>query len=845
MASKRARVGKASGGAVMSDHLRTDVDRLIQKKRFKDAVKQSKLCYKQENSLENHALLERAYFLRAKELSQLGMRDSAVEVVGHLLEFGVSASDWLVELCQLLMALGLAQKSVELQERLGTTEDKTLLMEIAADMAVIDPERAGPISAEIERDSRSVRRAIEKLEGGDESGALEVLRELPRRSLLSEWKYFIRGLAAFHRRDTEVSEANWGRLETRRMASRIARRLSSLAGETKSGTDESDDRELEKLVFGEPVIARVRRIWVLVAEREWEEILRELGPLRQSLHRIDTKLPERLTRVLLGSLLHEAIDRYPEDADELMDRFTRTAEPLAIDPKWNRLRAIIWSASESTEGEDQVYWSRYLEDLKTIPGFTPQERALAQAMVLNRKAGLFLEEVEEAEDESESFPLPVRGRSRTAAMAKAVGRARKAAVDCLEQSLRLAPEYRTTYKVLVALYCAFDDAPNVEAAALRLLKVFPDDLETLTLLVKHYLSRDDLEAALSSVQKARALKPLDESLREQEWSIRVEWARSCALAKKFDDGRAEFAAAEQLFPERSRHYAFLAAKAILEARAGQSEQRDALIAAAQLSLVEPAPLWLALAIQAIRYRADRKLTAGYSRLWETELKKAVRSETAGEMAWVLDSLLKENIDYPGRDTQVKKLIMYLGRSVSLTYGRVDLERVCTFLGDLPEQTALLEKLVKRGLKEHPQSARLHFEAGSINFRRAMFGGSAEATRHHLEKALQLAGSSTERADMVLLPQIKEVLAEFNDLMDGPFGSLYFGPLPFATPSPRRPSQPSRQSKSKQKSNRAGSNQLVFPDFFDADEEAKPDSSDPQKTGENARYQSGARGSKRS
>ncbi len=773
------------------------------------------------------------------------MRDSALEVVGHLLEFGVNASEWFVDLCQFLMALGLARKAVELQERLGTADDRARLTELAADMAVVHPERAEAATPDVGRDASLVRQAIQRLESGDEAGALEALRDLPRSSLLSEWKYFVRGLAAFHRRDTEVRNANWGRLETRRMASRIARRLSSFGNQAESGADEGDNPELEKLVFGEPVIARFRRIWVLVAEQEWDEILRELGPLRQILRRIDPGLPERLTRVLLGSLIHEAADRHPRDAERLIDRFTEVAEPPAMDPNWNRLRAAVCDHSNATRGEALVYWTRYFEDLKAIPSFTPKERALAQAMVLNQRAGLLLAD-EDQSDDDEFFPMPVRRRARTARTTKAAQRDRKAAVDCLERSLRLAPEYRATYQALVALYRSIDDAANVEAAALRLLKAFPDDLETLTLLAKHHSSRDEPVAALPWVQKARGLKPLDESLREQEWSIRVDSARSHAIAKRFADGRAEFAAAERLFPDRSNHYAYLATKAIFEARAKQNDQRDALIAKAQLGLIEPAPLWLALAIQSIRYRLDQKSRAGYARLWESELKKAVRSETAGEMAWLLDSLLKEGVEYPGRDTQVKKLVAYLGRSLKLSYRRLDLERACAFLGQLPEQVDLLEKLVKRGLKEHPQSARLHFEAGATEFRKAMFGGSEAVARRHLEKAVELAGSSTERADVELLPEIKEMLSVFNDLTGGPLGRLFFGGLPFSIPSPRRPSRPKAQSRPSGQSRPGDPNQLQFPMFFFDDEDSEPDwFFEPGEASEEPRGQSGARRHKRS
>ena len=90
--------------------LKAELDRLIAKERFKDAVKQAKLCYKQESTLENHKLLEWAYFLRARQLVQLGMSASAIEVAGHLLDFGVTASDWVDEFIKLLMTLGLGNK---------------------------------------------------------------------------------------------------------------------------------------------------------------------------------------------------------------------------------------------------------------------------------------------------------------------------------------------------------------------------------------------------------------------------------------------------------------------------------------------------------------------------------------------------------------------------------------------------------------------------------------------------------------------------------------------------------------------------------------------------------------
>src|SRR5690242_7161789 len=83
---------KQPRNASASDRPGLKVERLIQKGRLKDAVKQAKIVYKAEATAENHRLLERAYFLRAQQLHQSGMVNSAVEVAGHLVEVGVTDS---------------------------------------------------------------------------------------------------------------------------------------------------------------------------------------------------------------------------------------------------------------------------------------------------------------------------------------------------------------------------------------------------------------------------------------------------------------------------------------------------------------------------------------------------------------------------------------------------------------------------------------------------------------------------------------------------------------------------------------------------------------------------------
>ncbi len=79
-----------------------------------------------------------------------------------------------------------------------------------------------------------------------------------------------------------------------------------------------------------------------MAGHEWDRALPLISSLRQGLHRIDPKLAERLTVVLVGSIIKAVQDMDESDADALVGRFIRVAQPMAIDPRWNRLLAMVW-----------------------------------------------------------------------------------------------------------------------------------------------------------------------------------------------------------------------------------------------------------------------------------------------------------------------------------------------------------------------------------------------------------------------------------------------------------------------------------------------------------------------
>ena len=216
---------------------RQEVEKLIEKDRLKDAVKAAKLCFKDESTPENHRLLERAYFLRARQLLRLGMADSAIEVARHLLEFGLTSDEWADDFVRLLMNLGLADEAFQIQAKWGRPELKDQLLLLAADQAVIHPGRMQDTSPEVAREASLIRESLEKIGAGDFENGLTPLRDLPRSSPLSDWKFFARGLAAHYRGENEECKANWDRLDANRKAHRIAERLRQLAEADEPGVE--------------------------------------------------------------------------------------------------------------------------------------------------------------------------------------------------------------------------------------------------------------------------------------------------------------------------------------------------------------------------------------------------------------------------------------------------------------------------------------------------------------------------------------------------------------------------------------------------------------------------------
>jgi tetratricopeptide (TPR) repeat protein len=369
-------------------------------------------------------------------------------------------------------------------------------------------------------------------------------------------------------------------------------------------------------------------------------------------------------------------------------------------------------------------------------------------------------------------------RTRSAAVEKEAARHKQLTVECLERSLGFAPHYLFTHRLLIDAHKHWKNRADCESAAKRLLEHFPEDLETLTLLADALSDREQLDEAMVYLQKARTQKPLDESLRAQEEFIRIGLARQRALLGQWEEGLAQFRAAEELSPTLDTQYGYLARKALFEAKASNPEESNQFLKQAEAALDDPTPLWLVLAIESIRYQMNAETKIAYAQLLSAGLKKKCRSQTAGELASTLDAYRIANVAYSDRSVHISQVITYLKRTTRLKYRKKDIENVCRFLSVMAEQKQLFVKLLNLGLKQHPESALLNLQAGMRAAADSTPPFIIPAARTYVEKALKLAEASTTPAETALLPGIKSALTLINELSrargghpfaDGPFG----------------------------------------------------------------------------
>jgi tetratricopeptide (TPR) repeat protein len=716
------------------------VKRSLDRGDYKQALKDARVWYRQSPTADLRCFLEHAYMGRAQQLLRNGLTDDARRIVGELMDLGVTETAVETGLPDLLLSVGMLDRLLPEQNRL-TEEERTRLVVKAADQAVVKPGSTPASMRELRDEAQRIRAALDAVQSGDEAAALAHLKEISRQSVFADWKFFVRGLTAYYRRDRSEMEANWDRLDPDRAAVTIAAPLKVMAGIPAPQQDvnlRAKIARLEKQTASQTVLSSLMRLRQSLADHDWPQVVKTFRVVHQTLRGLDGDVYRRVIACLTGSLTREGC------LDELTS-LAKTADPLPLDPHWNRAMAVACENSEYFDDDPEPYWRDYLDDLENLPSLPASQRNLARGLVWLRLADNYLDDAIRSRD-------CCCGADHSQEIEAAEQEAEAAFRACME----IVPEYAPGYMLAAQHYQKGGRSEEAAIVYTKLLEHVPDHLDALIRLAAHHLVHGSPRQGIEYALRARELRPLDQATGELLWSAHLGAAQELAAAGRYDEARDALAAADRVLPARASDYDIMARKAVLEIKAKNAGAARRLVEQAQERLEEPTILWLAMTIEASRYGLNLEDVWLYEKRWLEALRRRCRSSTAGVMCRVVFAHLKMPHPVPDLQKYAQEVLGYVRRCTRVKWNQEDLRAVCEFLQDRDEWQ-LLMKFVKKGIRKFPELGYLDYLTAIGEMQKGPFRFNRRRAVEGFKRSIQWASKSSDPRDKQILEDAKRAL----------------------------------------------------------------------------------------
>lgn len=416
------------------------------------------------------------------------------------------------------------------------------------DVAVFDVRVRAGLPKGLAVQAEQVAQAIELLADGQDESALEKLRDIPRRSLYSDWKLLVRGLSDWYGDRFEAAEQAWARLDPARRPGRIAATLTASRQETTAETPAS-----VKLVR----TLRVERPGIrdaaakLVHLRELPDVT--IGPDTIEWLRDFVREYRSLERDLVRDLEAEALRR--AFSHPFVDLFSMAVDAFRgpdHDPNLSLLRYRYHDRFNQGISRAAAARKQYLEkDLPSCRRLSPEVRAAIQSQ-------LYLEDAAEAIVDETPFAAAMRR------MAERAGSRQKPVTPepHFRAAIQAYPANRRAHEGRVAWLkdLADSDEANVAerkrrtetlADAMRdWNQALPEDIEPRLWLVDHLLENESLDEARPHVEWLRASRHEDPRVRATGWKWELlEARRLCRRKSWLSQVPERLDAAKSLWPD--------------------------------------------------------------------------------------------------------------------------------------------------------------------------------------------------------------------------------------------------------------------------------------------------------
>lgn len=748
-------------GAIPGDRIGV-IEREFQKGHVKQALKDVKVAYREAPSDELRVLFARVSVARAKELLQQGLRPQAQDVVQELLSLGETDPSLRPELASVLVALGMVREQARLVESLADPQAKAAALASTADTAVLHAAGDASLPPEARADAAAVRQAIDLFEAGRDDEALAAVRDLSRQSLLADWKLFLRGFAAWRRRDPADTEANWRRLIPGRLPARCAALLSQPQEAEATGGMAIAAKEVLASGAHRQAFAELMRLKSALAQDDLEQAFAIAGKARVAWRQLDSALPVRVEAMLYDAGVRSA-------NPDVLRVMSRHLAPPPLDPRWNRAHALAaervrWIDEDIPDG----YWQEYLTDLATLPALAAADRALAQALVLvHRGENLALHA---------SSPEDRLGGRRRKPRRDRLEPHQKRAVTCFEKARELAPDLLEAYTVELQAIQQWELPARAAETAQKLLDRFPEHFETLVFLANHRLGHDDALPARDLARRAHRLKPLDREVSELLRAAHQAAARHYGIAGDIDRARQELDEADKFATTSDMQVGHWVHRCVLESKAGNPAEATSWFDRIATAWGDPLPILLARSIEARRYRLAREDCERFAAEWRAAAaNRKITCLGIGQACEILATYLRAGTDYPGRADDVKSVATLYVRNQKKRFSVNDMRRIAGLLELVRTERGAFEQLVARGVRKYPKDPFFLLKAAEREIARGPYDFRPHKLFPGLRAALAAAEKSTNPDDRRLAEEIRSRLKTVEDVARGPLADFGFNP----------------------------------------------------------------------
>jgi tetratricopeptide (TPR) repeat protein len=735
------------------------VQRAMQEDRYQHALELARQLVKANPQPANRELLQEAILGRARQLSRQGRSRDALTTLEHAAQHGNGDASWLEKLAEELARCGGAQRALAILEKLPESLIRSKVLGLAADWAMQD-QAAGhwQLPAQLQSQRDLIVQAFRQVQAGQDDQARQTVQGIGLQSPFLEWKLLLRGFLAYYQKDDVRALENWQRLDPERLPARLA---APFRFQIDAAFRQSQPAETQTVL--KRLVDRVQSAGLVPLLRNLQSVLAHPEQLAQAFRLAESFLPAlrqeapqmvpRLAACFFWTIAHQG---QPED----MMRYKRVFGAPADDPDLSRLHALLYERVGDLAGAHAA-WQDYERSVAANSGLWPSGTAERARALIWWRMGENAASMPGLED-LKKLPRFLRDHPARPELLD------PPAEKCYERSIGLAPDQLDAHTALLDYYSKREQPAKAEHAARRLLKHFPDHVPTLTTLASLRSRAGDHAQAITLLQEALKINPLDRRLRSELAAAHLFHARDLVDRREFASARSAYQTSLDL--DEGRHcFTALCKWAACEFKAGDVPRAEELVQQALARAGEPLPVAYAMLVESICFKLARPLKERLDREFAAGLAQPPSGRAAAELMDIASALVGAKVRYHGQKSHEKKVLAYLEKAAKAPFEESELEAIVRALFQL-DALKVLRKYVTRGKRQFPRNPHFYFYEAESYINRGPMDCPIPKVQQLLNKTQELARAlppGDERDALLDLVQERQKMIAAHGALTGP------------------------------------------------------------------------------